>query len=189
MTMRIILASTSPRRKELLEKAGVVFEVVRSNYEEDMTLPLPPLELAKYLSRGKAEAVAQDYTDAVVIGADTFVTYEGMLLGKPHTPERAKEMLGMLSGKAHTVITGFTIIDTKTGTSISEAVESTVYFKNLSEQEIDAYVSTGEPLDKTGAYTIQGAGKTLVDHIEGDYDNVVGLPVSAVLEVLKSFPI
>lgn len=187
MNRRIILASTSPRRKELLEKAGLVFEVIGSDYEEDMTLALAPLELAKHLSRGKADAVAKKYPDAIVIGADTFVTYGDMLLGKPHTPERAKEMLGMLSGCMHTVITGFTIINKKNGIRISEAVGSAVFFKGLSGQEINDYVATGEPLDKAGAYTIQGVGKTLVDHIEGDYDNVVGLPVAAVLEVLKHF--
>src|SRR3989344_245012 len=103
MNRRIILASTSPRRKELLEKAGLVFEVVGSDYEEDMTLVLLPSELAKHLSRGKAEAVAKNYPDAVIIAADTFVVYGDSLLGKPHTPEKAKEMLQMLNGKPHTI--------------------------------------------------------------------------------------
>ena len=187
MSRRIILASTSPRRKDLLEKAGLTFEVVGSDYEEDMMLARAPAELAKHLSRGKAEAVAKKYADALVIGADTFVVYEGSLLGKPHTPEKAKEMLEMLSGTMHTAITGFTIIDTKDGESISEAVETKLYLKELTEQEIDEYIATGEPLDKAGAYGIQGVGQTLVAHIEGDYDNVIGLPVTAVLEALKRF--
>lgn len=184
---QIILASTSPRRKELLEKAGIVFEVAGSDYEEDMTLALAPLELAKHLSKGKAEAVAEQYPDAIIIAADTFVVYGDAVLGKPHTPEKAKETLRMLSGNAHAVITGFTIIDSKNGKSISEVVETKVYFKNLSKQEIDDYIATEEPLERAGAYAIQDSGKILVERIEGDYDNVVGLPTAAVLEALGHF--
>lgn len=187
MGRRIILASTSPRRKELLEKTGLVFEVVGSDYEEDMTLVLPPTELAKYLSRGKAEAVAKNHPDAVIIAADTFIIYNGKVLGKPHTLEKAKEILRMLSGNPHTVVTGFTVIDAQNGESSSEAVATNVYFKNLNEQEIDDYIATGEPLDRAGAYAIQGLGKSFVNHIEGDYDNVVGLPTTAVLKALKHF--
>ncbi|MBI4086793.1 septum formation inhibitor Maf [Candidatus Kaiserbacteria bacterium] len=187
MNRKIVLASTSARRKELLERVGLVFEVVGSDYEEDMTLVLSPAELAKYLSQGKAEAVAQKYPDAIVIAADTFICYEGKILGKPYTPEKARETLHTLSGKAHSVITGFTIVETKTGESISEAVETKVYFRDLSDQEIDDYIATGEPLERAGAYAIQGIGKDLVDHVEGDYDNVVGLPVAAVLHALKDF--
>lgn len=109
---RIILASTSPRRKELLAQTGLLFETVSSNYEEDMTLPLPPDELVKFLSKGKAESVAQNYSDAIIIGGDTFIFFNGNVLGKPYTPIRAKEMLKMLSGKEHSVFSGFTVIDT-----------------------------------------------------------------------------
>ena len=131
--------------------------------------------------------MAKNYPDAVIIAADTFVVYGDSLLGKPHTPEKAKEMLQMLNGKPHTIITGFTIIDTKNGESVSEAIGTVLYLKELSEQEIDDYIATGEPLDKAGAYGIQGRGKHLVDRIEGDHDTVIGLPVVAVLEVLKRF--
>lgn len=187
MNRRIILASTSPRRKELLEKTGLSFETAGSDYEEDMTLKLPPAELAKHLSRGKAEAAAKQYPDAIVIAADTFIAYDNNVLGKPHTPEKAKETLCMLAGKPHSVITGFTIVDTKSGESTSEAVETKVYFRDLTDDEIDKYIATGEPLERAGAYAIQGIGKDLVDRIEGDYDNVVGLPTTAVLEALKRF--
>jgi septum formation protein len=187
MERKIILASTSPRRKELLAEAGIEFEAVASDYEEDMTLPLPTAELVKHLSRGKAQAVANKYPEAIIIGADTIVVYERKMIGKPHTAEKARETLTMLNGMQHSIITGFTIIDTKIGKSISEAVETKVYFKKMSDAEIDAYIATGEPLDKAGAYGIQARGKMLVDHIEGDFNNVVGLPVTEICKKLREF--
>jgi len=186
---KIILASTSPRRKELLEKTGLPFEIVASNYEEDMTLVLPPHELAKHLSKGKADAVAQDYKDAIIIAADTFIVFGDKILGKPHTPKKAKETLAMLSGGTHSIVTGFTIIDTQTGKNISRTTETKVHFRKLTIEEIDAYVATGEPLDKAGAYGIQGLGSELVDKIEGSFSNVVGLPVEEVMVALKDFGI
>ncbi len=186
---KIILASTSPRRKELLAKTGLVFEVVASNYEEDMTLSLNPHELAKYLSRGKAEAVSKEHSNAVIIAADTFAVFGGKILGKPHTPEKAKETLTMLSSSVHSIITGFTVLDITGNKSISHTVETKVYFRTLIDEEIDQYVATGEPLDKGGAYGIQGLGSKLVDKIEGSYSNVVGLPVEEVMMVLKEFGI
>jgi septum formation protein len=187
MNKRIILASGSPRRKELLEKTGLIFEVVKSDYEEDMTLELSPKKLAEHLSRGKAEDVAKKFTEGIIISADTFISYEGKIMGKPHTPERAKEMLLSLSGRSHSVITGFTIIDIESGKNISRAVETLIFFKELSEKEIDEYVATGNPLDKAGAYAIQVIGEKWVEKIEGDFDNVVGLPVKDLLEELKEF--
>lgn len=186
---KIILASTSPRRKELLEKTGLPFEIVASNYEEDMTLALPPHELAKHLSKGKADAVAQDYKDAIIIAADTFIVFGEKILGKPHTPKKAKETLVMLSDSTHSIVTGFTIIDTQTGKNISRTTETKVHFRKLTTEEIDAYVATGEPLDKAGAYGIQGLGSELVDKIEGSFSNVVGLPVEEVMVALKDFGI
>lgn len=183
----IILASTSPRRKELLEKTGLPFTIVASNYEEDMTLALAPHDLAKHLSKGKADAVAPDHQDSIIIAADTFIVFGDKILGKPHTSEKAKEMLAMLSGKTHSIITGFTIIDTKTKKTTSCTTETKVHFRKLTADEIDAYVATGEPLDKAGAYGIQGLGSELVDKIEGSFSNVVGLPVEEVMVVLKDF--
>lgn len=184
---KIILASTSPRRKEILEKTGIPFETESSPYEEDMGQGLPPEDLAKVLSHGKAEAVAKKYNDAIVIGGDTFIAYEGKILGKPHTPEKAKEMLQMLSNKQHSVYSGITVIDSKTGKTISEVVETKVCFRNLSNKEIDYYIGTGESLDRAGAYAIQEIGGILVEKIEGDYYNVMGLPLSKLLEILKKF--
>jgi septum formation protein len=189
MTKKIILASGSPRRKELLEKAGIVFEVMKSEYEEDMTLSLEPKKLAEHLSLGKAEDVAKKITEGIIISADTFISYEGKIMGKPHTPERAKEMLLSLSGRSHSVITGFTIIDVESGKNISRAVETLIFFKELTEKEIDVYVATGNPLDKAGAYAIQVIGEKWVEKIEGDFNNVVGLPLNDVLETLKDFGI
>lgn len=184
---KIILASTSPRRKALLAKAGLEFEVAASGYEENMDSRLAPSELAKCLSYGKAAAVAAHQEGALVIGADTFIVLDGRLLGKPHDAERALAMLRSLNGRDHAVITGFTVIDTTTQRFASEAVETKVYFRNLTEKEMADYVATGEPLDKAGAYAIQGLGAALIDRIEGDYDNVVGLPVSALSKCLHEF--
>lgn len=186
---KIILASTSPRRKELLAKTGLVFDAVASDYEEDMTLQLPPDELVKFLSKGKAESVAQKYGDAIIIGGDTFIAFNGHMLGKPHTPVRAKEMLKLLSGQEHSVFSGFTIIDTKSKKIISEAVEAKIKFKDLSDTEIDAYIETGEPLTRAGAYAIQTIKDTFVEKMSGDYDGIVGLPVTEVRKALRTFGI
>ncbi len=182
---KVILASTSPRRKELFEKTGILFEVVGSSYEEDMTLDMSPKDLAIYLSRGKAEDVANKYPDAVVIGADTFTVLGNEVFGKPYTKEKAKERLMMLSGKQHSIITGFTIIEKSENKIVSKAMETKVFFKDLTEKEIDDYVETGEPMDKAGAYAIQGLGGKLIEKTEGSYDNIIGLPVDEVVQILK----
>ena len=184
---KIILASGSPRRKELLTDAGIKFDIDVSDYEEDMTLDLPPHELAKYLSLGKARAVAGKYKDAVIVAADTFVVLKGEVLGKPHTKEKAKEMLEKLSGQTHSIVTGFTIIDAETGKTISEAQESKLYFREILPEEIDEYIASGEPLDKAGAYAVQGGGGKFVEKIEGDYSNIIGIPMKAFLERLRQF--
>lgn len=184
---RVFLASTSPRRKELLGHAGIVCEVVPTTYEEDMSLKLPPAELATYLSRGKARSALPLPAPGVVVAADTFVVLGGQVLGKPYSPERAKEMLRALSGVSHEVITGFTVLDTEQDKEVSKAVSTSVRFKVLDERVIDIYIASGEPLDRAGAYAIQGGGAAFVDHIEGEYSNVVGLPMTEVLEALRAF--
>ncbi|MFH1423349.1 MAG: nucleoside triphosphate pyrophosphatase [Candidatus Nealsonbacteria bacterium] len=188
---KIILASASPRRRRLLEKTGIPFVVEVSDYQEDMNLKLKPLELAKELSKGKAEAVAKNHEDedVLIIGADTFVVLRGKILGKPHTPEKAKEMIEEMSGKAHSVITGFTVIDVKSGKKVSKAVESKVVFRKLNDREIDNYVRIGEVLDKAGAYAIQEFGAILIERTEGDYSNIVGLPLAPLIKELKKFGI
>jgi len=186
---KIILASTSPRRKKLLSRIGLPFEVQASDYEEDMKLDLEPKELVKHLSKGKAEAVAKDHEDAIIIGADSIVVYENKVFGKPASAAEAKEMLQKLSGTIHSVITGFTIIDTKTNESVSRAIEAKIYFRKVTEGEIDAYIKTGEPMDKAGAYAVQGLGAIFVEKIEGDFTGVIGLPLFALAKELKNFGI
>ncbi|MBA4371316.1 MAG: septum formation inhibitor Maf [Thermodesulfovibrio sp.] len=184
---RIILASASPRRKELLELIGVRFEVVPSSYNEDMTLRMSPRRLACFLSAKKAEDVALRCAEALVIAADTFIDLDGHLLGKPQTTAEAIKMLRSLNNRSHRVITGFTVLHTASGRSISKAVVTTVYFKNLTQREINAYVASGEPMDKAGAYAIQGLGSVIVNKIDGDYFNVIGLPLNALVPVLQGF--
>lgn len=185
MNRRIVLASTSPRRIEILKKAGINFEVVAPNYEEDITLKLKPEELAKYLAQGKAESVADKYDDAIIISADTIVVLNGKIYGKPITPTRAKEMLSELSGKMHEVITGFALLDAKTKKIVTGSDTTKVFVKNLSAREIDEYVATGEPLDKAAAYAIQSNGKSFIDHYEGDYDTILGLPITKILKSIR----
>jgi len=183
----IILASASPRRKELLQRIGLKFKVDPSNYEENISSELEPHELAQSLSLEKAKLVAEKHMNALVIAADTFIVFEGKILGKPRTETEAKEMLETISGRQHSVITGFTIIDAASNKALSKAVETKVYIRKLSSNEIDAYVESKEPLDKAGAYAIQGLGSVIVEKIEGDYFNVIGLPLSALAETLKEF--
>jgi len=184
---KIILASASPRRKELLEAIGLKFEVEPSNYEEDIRSTADPHELVKSLSLAKARAVAGNHRSALIIAADTLVVCEGRLLGKPHTETEAREMLEAINGKQHSVITGFTIMDAGDNRAVSGSVETRVYVKRLTSEEIVAYVKSGEPLGKAGGYAIQGLGSVIVERIEGDYCNVVGLPLSALAESLKEF--
>lgn len=185
----IVLASASPRRRELLGLTGLSFTVDAGDAEEVMDDSVPPLILARRLSRQKAKAVAHRYKDALILAADTFIAFRGRVLGKPLDKKDAARMLTMLSGRRHSVITGFTIMDTATGRTLSRAVETKVWFKRLSPAEIRAYVRTGEPMDKAGAYAIQGLGSVIVSRIEGDYSNVVGLPVPAVVASLSRFGI
>jgi len=184
---KIILASASPRRQELLERIGLKFEVEPSRYEEQTILALGPHELVKRNSLEKAKTVAARRRNAIIIAADTIGVFRGRILGKPHTPTEARKMLTALSGRSHRVITGFTITDSETGKTTSRSVETKVYFRKLTPEEIDAYVRTGEPLDKAGAYAIQGLGALIVERIDGDYYNVIGLPLCALVEALKEF--
>ena len=186
---RIILASASPRRRELLEKIGLKFEVEPSDYAEDLRSGLSPDELARVISLEKARSVASKHKNTVVIAADTFIVFRGKIMGKPGNEAEARKMLMMLSGKSHSVITGFTILDTDENKILTKSVETVVHIKNLTSEEIETYVKSGEPLDKAGAYAIQGLGSVIVERIEGDYFNVIGLPLSALAEGLKEFGI
>ena len=186
---KIVLASASPRRKELLEKIGLKFEGEPSNHKEDINPHLKPHDLAMSISREKALAVASRHNNAIIIAADTFIVFRGKIMGKPATEAEARKMLATLSGKSHSVITGFTIIGTDENKVSSKSVETKVHLKRLTIEEIDAYVKSQEPLDKAGAYAIQGLGAVLVEKIEGDYFNVIGLPLCALTESLKEFGI
>ncbi len=185
--MEIVLASASPRRKELLEQIGLQFTVDPSDYPEDAFFEMKPAERARQVSLEKARSVATRHKDALVIAADSLIVLKDQVLGKPHDASEAKRMLKSLSGRAHTGITGFTVLDSKSGKSESRSVKTKVFMRKLSDKEIDAYVASGEPLDKAGAYGIQGVGAVLIDRIEGDYYNVVGLPLASLAEVLKKF--
>ncbi len=186
---RIVLASSSPRRKEILSKVGLVFDIQESNYEEDMTLPLPPGDLSEHLSLGKAKSVAEKTSHAIVIAADTFVVYNNQCLGKPKTEDKAREMLNMLSGQEHEIITGVSIIDTDDNRTVSFHQSTKVFMKNLSPEIIDAYIKTSDPLDKAGGYALQEIGAILIDKIEGDFFNAMGLPINRLSEELKGFGI
>jgi septum formation protein len=186
---KIILASSSPRRKELLTKLGLAFEIESSNEEETLIPELPPHELARQISLKKAQAVAHKHKRALIIAADTFGVLRGEIIGKPRTPAEARKILRALSGKTHSVITGFTIMDAETGKTATQSVETKVHFRKLTPAEIDAYIKTGEPLDKAGAYAIQGLGALIVEWIKGDFYNVIGLPLSALSQALKEFGI
>lgn len=177
----LILASGSPRRKEILDTMGLEFSVDISDADESFAGT--PEEMVLELSRRKAQAVAPRHSGAMILAADTLV-FGDEVLGKPHSAEEAKRMLAGLSGHWHSVYTGVTMIDTRSGKTLSRADVTRVHFVALTAQDIDAYVATGEPLDKAGAYGIQGRGGMFIDRIEGSYSNVVGLPMALVRSML-----
>ena len=184
--MKIVLASQSPRRKELLGKMGLEFTTKAPEIDETALSGLPARQLVEALSREKALWVArQEDPEAIVIGSDTVVVRDGEILGKPASPAQAEEMLSSLSGRSHEVCTGITVCQ---GDRVVSQVEVTqVTFRTLTAQEIAQYVRTGEPMDKAGAYGIQGLGALLVESIQGDYSAVVGLPVCRLGRILLDF--
>ena len=189
--MRWILASASPRRRELLRQIELPFEVLPSEADETIEESSPG-KLVEELSRRKALDVAERIREhSLVLGADTVVALEKEILGKPGTKERAAEMLRMLSGKEHRVLTGVTLAEAAEGKVLLQRTfseETRVFLYDLTEEEIEAYVRSGEPMDKAGAYGIQGSFAKFVRKIEGDYNNVVGLPAARVYQELKRFP-
>ena len=211
--IRIILASKSPRRKELLENAGFEIVIIPSEAEENID-EKDPAEMVKKLSYLKANSVYEnianiegeidssyaintrktaesgitdkkdDTKSIIVLGADTFVYAGGMILGKPKNKEEAREMIKMLSGNVHSVFTGFTIVQAD-GKSVTDYSETKVYVYPMTDEEIEDYISSNEPYDKAGGYGIQGLFGKYVEKIDGDYNNVVGLPVSKIIYTLK----
>ena len=182
---RFILASASPRRKEILENAGFDFEIIVSDVDENITEDLSSSETVEELAKRKALTVWEENKDAVVFGCDTVVAVDGKILGKPRDDEEAFEMIKMLSGKAHTVSTGVCICDADKISVFSNT--TLVEFYPLSDETIRSYVATGESRDKAGAYGIQGFGSVLIKEIKGDYFSVMGLPVSESSRVLADF--
>ena len=181
-----VLASKSPRRKELLNKIGINAQVIPSNVDEAGYKGLEAEKMVMQLSFVKAADVARSFRkNTFVIGADTCVCLEGKIFGKPESKDDAKRMLRELSGKTHQVYTGYCVIDCGSGKSVSRCSATNVTFKELTEIEIEAYVKTGEPLDKAGAYGIQEKGAMFVEKIDGDYSNVVGLPLSPLYKLFK----
>jgi septum formation protein len=185
MGSRLILASKSPRRYELLKQVGLDFEVIASNVMEGFAQRVSPQEQVIRLAEAKARNVAGGYPDSWVIAADTIVTIDGSILGKPRNREEAMEMIGHLSGREHWVLTGFSVCHLGKGKGDKEAVQTAVKMKTLTPAEIEWYVQTGEPFDKAGGYAIQGIGSFMIESIRGSYTNVVGLPLCELIEMLK----
>ncbi len=182
---RFILASGSPRRRELLSELKIPFEVYPADVDETIDETRPLEKEIERLSFKKADAVYEMNKDAVVIGSDTIVSIDGKILGKPKTKEEAVHMLKMLSGKTHKVITGVSILSAKEKETFS--VTSEVSFDNLTDYEIMDYVNTNEPLDKAGAYAIQGDAAKFITGINGDYYAIIGLPINRVYQILKKY--
>ena len=180
----LILASKSPRRQYLLEQAGIAVEVIPSRFDETRIRFTAPDVYVKEQAVAKATEVSKLHPNRWIIGADTVVSIDGSILGKPQSPSEAREMLIRLSGKTHQVFTGYCICQNLNRETYSDSVKTDVQFKHLTHEEIDWYISTKEPFDKAGAYAIQGMGTFLVKRINGSYTNVVGLPVCEVIECL-----
>jgi len=182
---RIILASASPRRIELLESAGINFDTVPGDVEEICLPDETPEQHVLRLAREKAFNVAGKAEGRYFIGADTIVLCDGEIMGKPHDPDDAERMLLKLSGNSHEVITGFNIYDKIRVEAVGAAIRTLVFFKPLCREEISAYIASGCPFDKAGAYAIQGGAAYMIRKIEGSYTNVVGLPLCEVVEALR----
>lgn len=181
----IVLGSGSPRRAELLKSLGLPFEVISSDVSEDMVDGFRPELLVQILAQLKAFAVALKAPFHLVIGSDSTISLDGVILGKPRDDEDANDMLKALSGRSHAVLTGVALVDGRTGRANVRWVETVIRFHVLSPNAIDEYVATGEPLDKAGSYAIQGEGGRLVESIEGCYNNVVGFPLCEVASLLR----
>lgn len=182
---KIYLASASPRRVELLKNLTLPFEQKISNVLETVPGNAEPAEYAEALALAKARDVAGQMRGGIVIGADTIVVYEKEILGKPRDKEDAVRMLRLLSGKIHQVISGVAVINAKTGRELVAHEVTKVAFRSLSEEEIRCYADTGEPADKAGGYGIQGIGAILIEKVNGCYSNVVGLPLTLLVKLLK----
>ena len=182
---RLILASGSPRRRELLSRMGYTFEICAPDVDEHVTGHASDIVFT--LAQRKARAAAERFDEGVIIASDTLVSLDGAPLGKPEDAADAHRMLAALSGREHEVFTGVCVIDAATGKRETRSVRTGVTFRALTDEEIDAYIATGEPMDKAGAYAIQGGAGAFVSRLDGEFDNVVGFPTEEVGEMLKGF--
>ncbi|MDZ4163769.1 MAG: Maf family protein [Smithellaceae bacterium] len=183
---RLILASASPRRIEMFKQLDLPLEVIPSGVDERGLDGEGPAEHVRRLAANKACEVARDHPDAWVIGADTIVFIDGMILGKPDTPGEARAMLERLSGREHRVFTGYRVMKKAEGREITRVVESSVIFRVIPEDELAWYINSNEPYDKAGGYAVQGRGAFFIREIRGSYTNVMGLPLCEVIDSLKS---
>ena len=184
--LKILLASTSPRRIKLLENLNLPFQVVHPKIIEPLITSEPQSSVIEN-SLLKAQSVLEDYNDVYIVAADTIVVKDKVILGKPCDKEEARKMLRSLSGSSHIVYTGITVIESATGRTVSDVAKSIVYMKKLYDEEISAYIKSGKPLDKAGAYGIQDYGSMIIERIEGCYFNVMGLPMSLLHDLFKKF--
>jgi septum formation protein len=183
--MRLILASTSPRRREILALLGLPFDVIQPDFEETLSSLRSIEEEVLEFAVGKAQSVARQNPQAVVIGSDTMISLRGTKIGKPRDLSDARAMLVKLAGRTHFIYTGVAIIDGSGGSGLNVIEKVTVKMRDFSEAEVEDYLAGGESLDKAGAYSIQGEGRQLIASIDGDYLAAVGLPLKAIVEYLK----
>lgn len=186
LSKSFILASASPRRDELLRSVGLKFKIIPAHVNEEYLAGESPREHVKRLSLSKAIVIAQNNPDAWVLGADTIVVIDGLILGKPKNKKRACEMLETLSDREHKVFTGFTLVCNATKVYKTKVIQSAVQFKKITPAEMDWYINCDEPYDKAGGYAAQGKGASFIKSIRGSYTNVIGLPLCEVLEELKN---
>ncbi|MFP4017084.1 MAG: Maf family protein [Halanaerobiales bacterium] len=184
---KLVLASASPRRQELMKMLGFNFTIVPSKIKEDEYIDLEPIEMVKELARAKAEEVAELVEDTLVIGSDTIVVLDDIVLGKPSDHDEAVSILKKLRSQKHSVLTAIAICDTVSGKVLVDYEETDVFMGPISDEEILEYVKTGEPMDKAGAYGIQGIGGIFVEKINGSYFTVMGLPIHKLVQMLKEF--
>ncbi|MEW6086918.1 MAG: Maf family protein [bacterium] len=186
----IILASASVRRKKLLKSLGIKFKAIPANIKENISFPkLSPSRIAENLALKKTKYISQKNKNNIIIGADTVIVLGDKIIGKPKNKKDAFRILSLLSGKKHLVITGLAVIDTKSSKFISGFAKSTVWFKTLSPQIINEYIKTSEPMDKAGAYALQGRGKYLISKFSGPEDNIIGLPRTKLKNMLEKLKI
>lgn len=186
---KLILASQSPRRRQLLEQVGIVFDVFPSDIEEILKPGLTPLEQVEELSKQKAKAAGKKFTNAIILAADTMVVLGNEMLGKPKDAKDAKAMLQKLSGTTHSIVTGFTLMDTDTHELATKSTDTKIWFREISDEEIERFIEREKPFDKAGAYAIHELAAIFVKRIEGDYPGAVGLPIYTLAKELKKFGI